>query len=90
MSVRVSFMTPGQGDASKPMLLAPKKALITDGNASYVWTVQNGVAQRVPVTRGKELEDGVEITRGLNDGDEVIVEPSADLKEGEKVIPRPA
>jgi RND family efflux transporter MFP subunit len=90
MSVRVSFMTPDQHDDSKPMLLAPRKALITEGNASYVWTVQNGIAERVPVRRGSELEDGVEITQGLSDGDQVIIEPSTDLRDGEKVVARPA
>ena len=86
MSARVSFSTTGGGSEDKTMLLAPKKAVITQGGAAYVWTLRNGVAERVAIKRGRELEDGVEIRQGLNDGDEVIVEPPQNLKEGEKVV----
>jgi RND family efflux transporter MFP subunit len=86
MSVRVNFLTGATGAGDKALLLVPKKAVITDGKASFVWTVTNGMAQRVPVMRGRELEDGVEIRQGLSDGDAVIIEPPADLKSGEKVV----
>src|SRR5215472_7994592 len=86
MSARVSFSTTGGGSEDKTMLLAPKKAVITQGGAAYVWTLRNGVAERVAIKRGRELEDGVEIRQGLNDGYEVIVEPPQNLKEGEKVV----
>ena len=67
------------------MLLVPKKALISDGNAVSVWTVRNGAAERVAIKRGRDLEAGVEVKQGLNDGDLVIIDPPADLKDGQKV-----
>jgi RND family efflux transporter MFP subunit len=86
MSVRVSFSaTDAAGSVEKPLLLVPKKALMTDGGAVSVWTVRNGAAERVQIKRGRELEAGVEIKDGLSDGDLVIVDPPADLRDGQKV-----
>ena len=63
----------------------PKKALITEGNVVSVWTVRDGAAERVAIKRGRDLEAGVEVKAGLNDGDLVIIDPLADLKDGQKV-----
>jgi multidrug efflux pump subunit AcrA (membrane-fusion protein) len=91
MSVRVNFST---GDATradrKPTLLVPKKAIMIEGESSYVWTIRDGAAARVSIKRGRELEDGVEVRDGLNDGDLIIVEPPPGLKEGQKVVAKPA
>ena len=87
MSVRVSFSAAdADGAEQQPLLLVPKKSLITDGNAVSVWTVRNGAAERVQIQRGREFEAGVEIKEGLNDGDVVIIDPPPDLKDGQKVI----
>ncbi|MGO9059236.1 MAG: efflux RND transporter periplasmic adaptor subunit [Candidatus Binataceae bacterium] len=85
MSVRVSFSATPAGAQEKLLLLVPKKALIADGNAVSVWTVRNGAAERVAIKRGRDLEAGVEVKQGLNDGDLVIIDPPADLKDGQKV-----
>jgi len=85
MSVRVSFSVAPAGTEEKSLLLVPKKALITEGNAVSVWTVRDGAAERVAIKRGRDLEAGVEVKAGLNDGDLVIIDPPADLKDGQKV-----
>lgn len=90
MSVRVNFSTDATRSDQKPTLLVPKKAIMTEGGASYVWTIRDGAASRVPIKRGRELEDGVEVREGLNDGDTVIVEPPPGLKEGQKVMAKAA
>ncbi len=89
MSVRVNFSTLATRAGQRPTLLVPKKAIMTEGEASYVWTIRDGAAERVPIKRGRELEDGVEVRDGLNDGDPVIVEPPPGLKEGQKVVSKP-
>ena len=86
MSARVNFSTSATRADEKPMLLVPKKAIITEGGAQYVWTIRSGNAERVSIKRGRELEDGVEVREGLNDGDQVIVEPPSGLKEGQQVV----
>ena len=90
MSVRVNFSTGATRADQRPTLLVPKKAIMTEGDASYVWTIRDGAAERVPIKRGRELEDGVEVREGLSDGDLVIVEPPPGLKAGEKVVAKPA
>lgn len=85
MSVRVSFSVAPAGTEEKSLLLVPKKALITEGNVVSVWTVRDGAAERVAIKRGRDLEAGVEVKAGLNDGDLVIIDPPADLKDGQKV-----
>ena len=90
MSVRVNFSTSATRADQRPTLLVPKKAIVPEGGESYVWTIRDGAAARVPIKRGRELEDGVEVREGLSDGDIVIVEPPAGLKEGQKVVPKAA
>jgi RND family efflux transporter MFP subunit len=85
MSARVNFSSPSTRAEATPTLLVAKKAVITEGDAAFVWTVRNGTARRVAIKRGREFEDGVEVREGLQDGDLVIVEPPAGLKEGQKV-----
>ncbi len=86
MSAKISFSAVGARAEGKALLLVPKKAVVSYGNAAYVWIVRNGIAERVAIKRGRELEDGVEVREGLDDGDQVIIEPPADLKAGEKVV----
>jgi RND family efflux transporter MFP subunit len=86
MSTRVSFTAAQVTAVGTPLLLAPKKAIISDGGAAFAWTVREGEARRVAIKRGRDLEEGVEIRGGLNDGDLVIVDPPANLKDGQKVV----
>ena len=86
MSVKVSFLENGTATNEEPSLTIPKNALRTEGNESYVWTVRDGVARRVVVLRGREIENGVEVTRGLTDGDMIIVRPPDNLSDGQKVM----
>ena len=72
--------------AAAPTILVPKKAIVADGAASAVWVVRDGTASRVAITIGRELQDGVEVRTGLDGGELVIVEPTADLKHGSAVI----
>jgi len=69
------------------VLLVPKTALLDggDGSAALV-TVQNGIAERRPVSVGFQNDRFVEILSGLQDGDLVAISGLADLADGEHVI----
>src|SRR5882757_6163804 len=85
MSVKVSFLefrTPGK---LEPVITVPKSAVRHDEGEAYVWTVREGIVQRVGIVRGQETETGIEIKQGLNDGDAVVVSPQANLANGRKV-----
>src|SRR6266446_2540525 len=89
MSAKVTFMAveggPNSVRASAPLVIVPKKAIVTDGAASAVWVVRDDAAYRVAITTGREFQDGIEVRSGLAGGELVIVEPPADLKAGSRV-----
>jgi hypothetical protein len=76
---------PNSMRASAPLVIVPKKAIVTDGAASAVWVVRDDAAYRVAITTGREFQDGIEVRSGLAGGELVIVEPPADLKAGSRV-----
>jgi len=85
MSAKVTFLADqGQARAAR-LVIVPKKAIVTDGVASVVWVVRDGTAYRIPITAGREFQDGVEVRNGLDAGELVIVEPPAGLQNGSRV-----
>jgi len=89
MSAKVTFMAvegrPNSMRASAPLVIVPKKAIVTEGAASAVWVVRDDAAYRIAITTGREFQDGIEVRSGLAGGELVIVEPPADLKAGSRV-----
>ena len=90
MSAKVTFMASARQTQEAPMVLVAKKAVMEDGASPTVWVVRGGIATRVPVTLGREFQDGIEIKSGLGGGELVIIEPPPNLKDGEAVTAAPA
>ncbi|GAA3867428.1 efflux RND transporter periplasmic adaptor subunit [Celeribacter arenosi] len=70
------------------VLRAPISALFRDGPDWAVFTVQGNVAKVTHVEIGHRAEDLVEITGGLNEGDQVITHPSNEVAEGVTIVER--
>lgn len=88
MSAKVTFQSiTTQTASAASMVLVPKKAIVTDGNANSVWVVRGDSAHLVPITVGREFQEGVEVKQGLSGGETVIVVPAATIKEGQQVTP---
>src|SRR6266446_2351611 len=85
MSVKVSFLENQPPAAKQPRITVPKGAVRSEEGETYVWTVREGIVQRVGIVRGQETETGIEIEQGLNDGDVVVVSPQANLASGRRV-----
>ena len=85
MGVKVSFLESRLTNHAGPRLTVPKSALTTEGHVTVVWTVRDGVARRTVIQIGREVEGGVEVVRGLRDGDLVVVAPGAGLHDGQRV-----
>ena len=69
----------------KSMLVIPQSAVkIENGNQS-VFKVKDNKAYEVPVTTGKTFSDYVEITKGLQEGDQVIEIVGNKIKGGTEV-----
>src|SRR5712691_7782640 len=79
MSVKVSFLENQPQATQQLRITVPKGAVRSEEGETYVWTVREGIVQRVGIVRGQETETGIEIKQGLNDGDVVVVSPQANL-----------
>jgi RND family efflux transporter MFP subunit len=82
MSAKVMFLTGSRRPQVAPLVIVPRKTIVADATGSAVWVVHDGAAYRVAINTGRELQDGVEIRKGLNGGEEVVLEPPPNLKVG--------
>ncbi len=86
MSVKVGFLDGRPTTGNEPLPIVPKDAVRADGGETYVWAVRGGLARRVPIVRGQDVEAGVEVKQGLKDGDILVLAPPANLSDGLKVF----
>ncbi|MFO0608105.1 MAG: efflux RND transporter periplasmic adaptor subunit [Polyangiales bacterium] len=66
----------------------PLGALFRRAGDWCVFVIENGRARRRPVAVGHRGGDRVEVTRGVRDGERVIVHPPDRLEDGEAVVAR--
>jgi RND family efflux transporter MFP subunit len=90
MGVKVSFIDSTAGVAQQQMIVVPKSAVRRDGETDIVFVVGDGNrlerrAVKVASTEGDE----VKLLSGISEGERVVVEGPAELKEGQKVKSRP-
>jgi HlyD family secretion protein len=85
MNSSVAFIAKAQpknaAESARPLIVIPQSA-IKDG---AVFVVANGHAVRRSVKTGGVGAQGVQIEAGLNGGEDVILNPPADLKDGGRV-----
>ena len=67
----------------------PAACVQTLTSGASVWVVENGIATRRRVEIGQYASGGVLITRGLHEGDQVVVEGFQKLYNGAKTSPTP-
>src|SRR5271167_1460991 len=73
-----------------PSLIVPAGAIVFNSNGLNVWVVEDGVAHLHQVTVARDFGTTVEVSAGLKDGDQVILNPPVDLTDGHKVKIGPA
>jgi membrane fusion protein (multidrug efflux system) len=66
-------------------LMVPEAALIPEGDRQYLYRLVGGTVERVEVGIGARRPGIVEITRGLEEGDRVVVEGAVRLRPGVEV-----
>ena len=96
-SINVRALMPNKNNTFKPGLLArvkiivgskdntliiPEVAIETMGDADTVYKVVEGLAIQVPVLTGIREGENVEILRGLNPGDHIIVIGQSKIRDG--------
>jgi len=85
MSAKVTFLAGDPRLLAAPLVTVPKKAIVSDGAGKGVWVLRDNEAYRVAIIAGRELQDGIEIRRGLEGGEQVILEPPTNLHNGSRV-----
>lgn len=88
MSARVSFFadsTDLRQSAGASMLTVPKDAITTRDAGKVVFIVKDNIATAVTVETGNEIGSQIEILRGVNPGDRVILSPPGKMISGQKI-----
>jgi RND family efflux transporter MFP subunit len=72
-----------------PSLVVPSEAIIFNRDGLSVAVVEGGVARIHQITVVRDFGTTVEVSAGVKDGDQVILNPPVDLIDGRKVNVRP-
>lgn len=73
-----------EGTSARNSFSVPSAAVV-GGTQTAIWTNQNGIAHRVPVTVLSDDGVNAQITGELHPGDRVVVTGAADLEEGQAI-----
>ncbi len=91
MSAKVTFLSDNSNAAeagSPPLLTAPTSAIVQRSGAPAVFIVRDGKATETPVQTGRVIGNRTEILQGISQGDQVVLNPGADLSTGTSVKQR--
>lgn len=90
LGVKVAFLgdeTPAMAQA-RPMMLAPRSAVRNEGGQDIVFAVKDARVERRVVRLGAAQGEAVEILSGLSSGEQIVVETSRPLADGDQVVVR--
>lgn len=83
----------GTGEQGQTGLLIPEQALMQQGDERFVYTVVDGKAKRTVIQTGLRLPGRLQVTSGLDEGDQVITagqaKPMMFDGAGVMVVPKP-
>jgi RND family efflux transporter MFP subunit len=68
-----------------PSLIVPAGAIVFDRDGLHVLVVENGVAHSHKITEIRDLGTEVEVSDGVEQGDQVVLTPPVDLEDGGNV-----
>ena len=99
MGIKVTFLRGGTDEtapAAQPAgsdeaarsraLLVPKASVVMESAQSFVFVVHGDSVERRAVKLGGADGDRLEVVAGLQPGDQVVVSPPADLKDGARIV----
>ena len=83
MSAKAAFLTKEVGDTERTARAALNPAAITSrGGREVVFVLKDGKVAEVPIETGAKIGDLVEIRRGPQPGDKVVLRPPEKLRDG--------
>lgn len=85
LGVRVVFVPEEESNPTPPMVLLPKSALLP-GEGNQVFVLVDGYVEKRSLTLRDDFDNAlIEVGSGLIGGETVIINPPADLQEGDPV-----
>ena len=85
MSAKAAFLSRQLTEAERsPRLTVPKAALVTRDERHFAFVLAGPRVKLIQVQVGPAMGDLVEITGGLKEGDRVVLNPPASLKDGSR------
>ena len=86
MSAKVTFLSrPLTPEERKPFVAVPRSAVFTREGEQSVFLVQEEKALKVPVRIGREFGDMLEVLKGVELGDRVVLDPPESLRDGSRI-----
>jgi RND family efflux transporter MFP subunit len=86
MSAKVAFLSrPLSAGENRPRLAIAKSAVVTRQGRTVAFVLRGSQVKEVLVTVGPALGELVEITAGLKEGDRVVLRPPSSLSNGDRV-----
>jgi multidrug efflux pump subunit AcrA (membrane-fusion protein) len=88
MSAKVLFLKEQEKktvEAEPPLLMIPKSAVVTKNNKKSVFKVKDGKAVEVQIATRRNFSDYLEVTSGVQSGDQVINNPGNKILNGMKI-----
>ena len=70
-------------------ILVPATCVNVDVDGQFVYVVENSIIVKKPVVTGISSDTMIQITEGLNEGDQVVTDVSSGLMEGMTVVAMP-
>lgn len=70
-------------------LFVPRSAIVENMRGKYVARINSGKISLVPVSTGQSMEDSLEVSGPIKEGDQVVYLASDELKEGGAISTRP-
>jgi RND family efflux transporter MFP subunit len=91
MSARITFLEALPPErADDPQVTIPAAALRSEGGSTFAWVVRDGRARRSEIETAGAIGERIRVTRGLQEGEAVVVSPDdPPLRDGAAVEPAP-
>jgi RND family efflux transporter MFP subunit len=93
MAATVYFLgdeKPAAGGAVVTQVYAPKRAVQSDGQESFVWQiVGDDRVERVTIEVGESADERVLVRRGLKGGERLVVDPPPEIRDNMQVAIKP-
>ena len=86
MSAKVAFLSREiTNNEEQPITAVKKEALVSKDNETFMFRVEDNTVSKMPVSVGKEFGEMIEIHNGIKAGEQVVLAPPLNMRNGTKI-----